>query len=152
MAEGCKVVVRLLPNDLLVSDRSGGDHSNNLPFDQALGLLGVLYLLADCHALAGPQELGEVRVEGLHRDPGHRDCVLVLGPGGQCDTEQLRGELGIFEKHLVKVAHAEEEYLFGILLLGKEVLLHHGCLGRTGVRFTDHHLLVSALEQSERGL
>jgi hypothetical protein len=65
-----------------------------------------------------------------HSAHGHRALPI---PCGECDLQFPGGDLRIFEKELVEVAHAEKQQGIGILALGGRVLAHEGrggCVGR----------------------
>ena len=59
----------------------------------------------------------------MRRHAGHRDIVAQMLPAfGQRDRQRGRGALGVFKKHLVKVAHSKEEQRVGMIGLGGEIL------------------------------
>ena len=99
-----------------------------LAFDGLAFLLGVFQLVADGHAPPGPDELGQVGVEGMVGEPRHRRlaavaAVVALGEG---DAQDAGSHHGIVAVGLVEVAAAEEQQGVGMLGLHREELPHHG--------------------------
>ena len=93
---------------------SGGgaraDDLHHLALDQALGLGGILHLLADGHGQPGLEQAGQVGVEGVvgHAGQGHR--VVALGVAAGQGHAGHRGQgLGVLEEGLVEIAHAEQQ-------------------------------------------
>ena len=59
----------------------------------------------------------------MMRHPSHRDVVAF----GECDVEDGRGNLGVFEEHFVKVTQpVEEENVVRERATDGLVLSHHG--------------------------
>ena len=113
----------------LVGQGSRGDHPDDVALDQSLGQLRVFELLADRRAEAGLDDLGQVRFERRVGEAGHRHGLIALVPiaGGQGDSQQGRGPLGILAEQLVEVSHPEEQQGVGIAGLELAILLHHRC-------------------------
>ena len=131
--DGGEVVVPLFVEDRLLDEGAGGDDADDGAVDEALGLLGILGLLADGDAVAGLEQavdVGRARVVG---DAGHRDAAVALGAGGEHDAEHARGGLRVLVEHLVEVAEAEEEDLVRVLRLDGGILLHQRSGHGTGV-------------------
>ena len=60
---------------------------------------------------------------------GHRNRLARgLAPGRQRDIQQPRRFFGIVEEQLIKITHAVEQQLVGMLCLDAQVLLHHWCV------------------------
>ncbi len=100
--------------------------ARDLAFDDALGLLRVLDLIADGHAVALAHEPREVAVHGVPRQAAHRDrrTVRVLRARGERELEHARRRQRVLVEHLVEVAHPEEDDRVPVLPLGVEVLPH----------------------------
>ena len=111
-----------------VEQRARRDHAHDLAPDDALGLPGILDLLADRDAVALAHEPGEVAVDGVKRHAAHRNrpAGRVLRSRGQRQVERARRDQRVLEEHLVEVAHAKEHDGVAILPLGVVVLAHRG--------------------------
>ena len=123
--DGGEPVVFSRVEDLVVEGHAGRHHLGDPALDDGLGGLGVLELIADGDPVAGPDELGQVVLEGVVREPGefHLGGGAVL-PGGQHDVEHLGRGHGILSERLIEIPHAEEQQ--GIRVLGLDfVVLGH---------------------------
>ena len=109
-----------------VGEGSRRDDANDFTLDDALGFARILDLIADGDAKAFLHEARDVRIDCMKRDAAHRNpaAVCVFGTRGQGQLERPRGQQGVFVKHLVEVAHAEEEDRVAMLLLGVQILPH----------------------------
>ena len=116
------VVLRRLQRRLR-QDRARRHDLDNLALCQPLRLR-VADLLGDGHLVAALDELVDVRLSRMVRHAAHRR-ILPLAAARQRQAELLRDELGIFKEHLIKIAEAEEQDCSRILLLRREILLHH---------------------------
>ena len=127
--DGHQPVIGLIVEERGVQDGPGGDHADDLPLDQALGLGRVLHLLTDGHTISLLDEPGQVAVDGMVWHAAHGDAGLALGGGAgrEHHVHLPRRHLGVLAEHLVKITHAEHDERIGMLLLGRVVLLHHGC-------------------------
>ena len=104
-----------------------GQHPGHFAFDQPLGLLRVLDLIAQRHLVALVQQLAKIFVDGVMRHPAHGHGILRTGvAAGERDLKLPGSDLGVFEKKLEKISHAEEHEGARILSLDPQVLLHHG--------------------------
>jgi len=114
----------------------GGDDADHLALDDSLGRARVFHLLAQRHPKALPHQARDVAGGRVVRHPAHRDglAVLVLRARGERDLERARGDHGVLEEHLVKVAHAEEHERVRMLGLHPVVLLHRRGLLECGRR------------------
>ena len=114
-----------------VDDGAGGDHTDDVPLHQALGLGRVLGLLADGHLVALGDEPGDVAVGGVVGDAAHGDALLrrlglVLVTGGEGQLQLPGGGAGIVAEHLVEIAQAEKENGIRVVGLDFQILAHHG--------------------------
>ena len=108
-----------------LGDRARRHDAHDLAIDRALRLGRVTDLLADRDGLAAAQRAREIRIDGLHGDPGHRyRRATRLAARGQRDVEQARGPARVIEEELVEIAHPVEEQLVRMLRLDAQVLLH----------------------------
>ena len=108
------------------------EHARDLAADDLFGELGILHLFANGDPVALAQQAGEVIVGGVVGHPAHRHRALFISRC-ECDLQFPRGDLRVFKKQLVEVAHAEKQQGVGVLPLGSRVLPHErrsGCLGR----------------------
>ena len=105
---------------------SRGDDAGHLAAHQALGLLGVLDLIADRDLEPGAHQLAQVALERVVRHAAHGR--FVLGPAlarGERDLEDGRGLLRVLVEHLEEVAHAIEQDGVRVLRLHLEVVAQH---------------------------
>ena len=121
-----QVVARARIEQGVVGDRAGGDDARHFAPHEALGLPGVFDLVADRHAQAGGDQLAQVAFELMVGKARHRRRVFALVAAGERQAQHAGGRLGVFEKHLVEVAHAKQQQRIGTRRLGVLVLLHHG--------------------------
>ena len=84
------------------------DDPGHLAAEQPLGRLGVVDLFADGHPAAGGDELGQLRVELVVGEAGHRQGVGALVTAGEREVEQAGGLAGVVAEELVEIAHPEE--------------------------------------------
>ena len=122
------VVPSLLQHGAL-RDGAGGDDPGDLPFHQALGQGRILHLLADGHIVSLGNQSGDVSLAAVIGHAAHGHLILrglVPVPGGQGQIQLFGGQLGVLQKHLVKVAQPEEQDAILVLFLDFQILLHHG--------------------------
>jgi len=102
--------------------------TDDLTANESLGGRRILDLLGDRNPVAGGEQLADVAVEGVMWDAAHRcvDIIVVAAPC-QRNAEHRRGDLGVLEKELVKVAHPIQQQRGSRLLLELEVLAEHRC-------------------------
>ena len=125
--QGAQEVVPLGVEVDVLHHGAGREHAGHLAFDQALGLLGVLDLVAQGHLVALVQELAQVLVDGVVGHAAHGHGVLGAGvAAGQGDLQLPGRGLGVLEEELEEIAHAEEHKGVRVLFLDPQVLLHHG--------------------------
>ena len=123
-------VVTALIEQCFITDRAGSNDAGNLALDRALAGGRIANLLTDDNRLAQFDQLGQIALGGMERDAGHRNRLAAgLAPCGQGDIEQTGGFFRVVVEQFVKVTHAVEQELFGMLLLDAEVLLHHRRVG-----------------------
>jgi len=124
---GRQEVVLTVVEHVVVDGDAGRHQLGDAALHQLLGQLGIFQLVADGHALAGADELGQVRVEGMVGETGHLDGLfLAVGTLGQGDAQYLGSHDGIGRIGFVKVSATEQHH--GVRVLGLEVekLFHHG--------------------------
>ena len=68
-------IARLRVEQRIVGERAGRDDPRHLALHESLGLLRVFDLLANRGAVAGGDDLGQVRIELMVREAGHRHRV-----------------------------------------------------------------------------
>ena len=119
-------VVLLAVEDVAAQHHTRRDQLGDAAFDQLLGQLGILKLVADGHALASPHELGQVGVQGMVRKSGHLGVAAgAVAAPRQCDAQNLAGDDCVLHIGLIEVAAAEQQYRIGMLRLHLEELPHH---------------------------
>ena len=121
-----QVVALLRFESVLFRQRSRRHNAHDATVHNALHMARILQLLADRHLEALAHQPDQVVLRRFDRNArhGHRVRTLVAGRQGQAD---LAGrDHCVLAKHLVKVAHAEEEQSTRRVLLRLVELLHHG--------------------------
>ena len=71
--------------DPVLDDRTWGDHPGHLPSHEPLREACILHLVADRDLVPLSNEAPEVGIDGVVRDPGHRDpdALGVRGSRGE---------------------------------------------------------------------
>ena len=124
---GQKVVLPRFEN-VRVDGRARRYHARHFALHQFLGLARILHLVANRHAEAPPDQLGDVALGGVVGHAAHGNGrALFLVAGGQSDLEFLRGHDRVFKEEFVEVAQAEKQQRVGVALLDGAVLAHQGC-------------------------
>ena len=105
---------------------AGRDDAHHVALDDPLRLRRVLQLLADGHAVALGDELGDVALHRMVRYAAHRRALAAAAVlAGQHQLERLRGGHSVVVKHFVKVAQSKKQDAVRIFALDCEILLHH---------------------------
>lgn len=100
---------------------AGGKNTGQLSADQLAGF-GGLGLIADGDFFAGSEQLSDVVIEGLRRQPGH-GMILAFR---QRETEEARRDDGVVEEHLEEISEAEEQQsILREATFDLKILLHH---------------------------
>ena len=106
--------------------RAGRDEAYDLPAEQLPALGGRAFdLVADRDLEPGPDEPRDVGLDGVVRDPRHRNRSVALLAGGKRDAEESRRGRGVLVEGLVEVAEPEEEETVRIAPLPLPILAHH---------------------------
>ena len=121
------VVVAVVLQHAALDDRTGGNHTDDVPLDKAFCLGGVLHLLADGHLIALSDQARHIALVAVEGHAAHggalRKAALLAGKG----KIQLPGRRdGIVEEHLVKIADAVKKNFVLMLVFDLKILLHHG--------------------------
>jgi len=123
--EGGEQAVAFVIEQSGIGQRAGCDDARHGTFDRPLGQRRIADLLADGDRYPQLDQPRKITIGGMVGDAGHRNRPAGrLAAGGQRQIEQARGPLGIFIKQLVKISHAEEQQLVGMLSLVTKPLLH----------------------------
>ena len=121
-------VVLLAVEDGAAHHHTGGHQLGDAALHQLLGELGVLELVADGHALAGPDELGQIGVERMMRKAGHLGgAAYHTRAPRERDAQNLGGGDRIGTVGLIEVAHTEQQHRIGMLCFHLVELFHHRC-------------------------
>ena len=108
-------------------DRARRDTPHDLALDQALGLFGVLDLLADGDLVALAHELCNVSFRAVVRYATHGRALLLPAVAAGEGQFQLAGDqLGVLKEHLIKVAQTIKQDIILVLVFDLKILLHHG--------------------------
>ncbi len=123
-----EVVVRARIEGVRLEAEPRRDHADDLARHDALDLRRIRHLLADRDLPTLLEELRDVPGGRVVRHAGHRDPfgLARLAARGERDVEELRRDDRVLEEHLVEVAEPKEQDRVRILILGAQVLLHHG--------------------------
>ena len=105
----------------VVGQRPRRHQPRHVALHQSLGLLGVLHLLANRHAVPGGDHPLQVALDAVERHAGHRHA---LRPLRQRDAQRPRRQHRVVVEQLVEVAHAEEQDVAGVLPLEPGELPH----------------------------
>ena len=125
--KGSQKIVVLGLQALRFQDQTGGDDAHHVAPDHALGQFRIFDLLADRYLESPVDELGDVGGGGMVGETAQGDGVLaVLVARGQGNLQDLGSGQGVFEEHLIEVAHPEEKDAVGIAFLDFRVLPHGG--------------------------
>jgi len=132
--DGRQVVGPLFVQELWLDDGAGGDDARHRAGDQPLA--GDLPdLLGDGDAVALVDEAGDVPLDGVVGDAGHRHPhPLGDRARGQDQVELAGGDLGVLVERLVKIAQPEKDDRVRVLGLDLEILFayrgyfSHGCV------------------------
>ena len=103
----------------------------NAALDQFLGKLGVFQLVADGHFESGPNQFGEVILQGVMRKTSHSHRSFF--PVGFLSLDQAQhpgGRNGIVRIAFIEVSHPVQEESFGVLCLHLEIMTQHGGIFR----------------------
>ncbi len=132
---GAEIVIGLFVEQVGFDEGAGGDDADDLPLHQILGQLRVLHLLADRHLIALFDEAADIGFGGMVGDAAHGSPLLLSAvPPGEGEIQLLGYQLGVLEKHLVKIPQTVEQDEVGVLIFYVEILLHHGGHGQTSER------------------
>ena len=125
---GCQEVVFLVVQHIVVDRDTGGHQFSNASLHQLLGQFGVFQLVADGYTLAGPDQLGQVGVQGMVRKSGHLDGLpsFAVVAFGQGNAQDVGGHYGVGRIGFVEIPATEKHDGIGMLGLQVEKLLHHG--------------------------
>ena len=122
---GAEVVVGPALQSLVVHAHTGRYQLGYSPLHQPFGLLGVFELVADGHALPGPHEFGQIRVQRVVREAGQRRFGSRAGPAlGERNIQQPGRRDGILAEGFVKITHPKQQQRPRVLLLELIVLPH----------------------------
>ena len=104
-------------------------HPYHLPLYDPLGFPGIFHLFAYGNTLALPDKPGNIGCCRMEGNSAHGNRIFtLLVPGGKGYFQDFGCGYGIFEKHLVKIAHPVKKYAVRVLALDFKILLQHGCL------------------------
>lgn len=117
----------LFVQKLVFRGHAGRNHPHHLPPDNALCRFGVFNLLAEGHPVACADHFGQIAAQGMVGHPAHGHFGLVIpAPGRQGDPHNPGAQLGVVQKHLVKIADPIKEHSVRILRFHLQILLEHG--------------------------
>ena len=109
-----------------VENNARRDDPDHIPLHKSFGFRWILHLFADGDPEAPFNETGHITLGRMVGDTAHGNGLFVFFvSGGQGDVEYARGDLSVFKKHLIEIAHAVKEDGIGVLLLDRKILLNH---------------------------
>ena len=119
-------VVLLVVQHRILHGHTWGHQFRDAALDQFLRQLRIFQLVADGHTLASPDELWQIGVQRMVREPRHLVALVVaVVTVGQRDAEYLRGNDGVLAIGLVEVAATKQQQRLRVLGLEVEKLFHH---------------------------
>ena len=125
--DAAQVVVAVVLEHAVLNDGAGGDHTDHVPLDQALGQGGVLHLLADGHLVPFGDQARHVAFVAVERHAAHGGALFLPAvPAGQGQFQFLGREDCVVVEHFVEVAQPEEQNLVLMLFFQFKILRHHG--------------------------
>ena len=125
----CQKRIFLVGQDIVSEHHARCYEFYDAALDQTFDRLGILQLLADGYALARPDELGQIDVDGVVRESGKFDIRGgTVGAPRERDAQNRTRGYGILAECLVEVTYAEEQYCVGMHGLDLVILFHQGCL------------------------
>ncbi len=124
---GSQIIVGPFIEHKIFNNRPGADDTDNFAFDNAGGLLRVFNLLAYGHFITAADETRQVIIDGVIRDPAHRDLLLPAVTGSQYDFQFPCSQYRIFKEHFVKITQSEKQDCILMIGFDFQVLFDHGC-------------------------
>ena len=131
LGTGRQIIVASGIKQRVLTQRPGGDDTHDRAANDrlrtALFSLGrIFHLLADGHAMPGPDQARQVLLGGMNRNAGHWNrLTFILTTLGQGDIETCRGCNGIIKKQFVEISHPEKQEAIRILRLCRMPLGQH---------------------------
>ena len=123
---GRQVVVAAFVEHTAFQHGTRRHHPDDLALHQAFGGGGILHLLAYGDLVPLGDQPGDIRFRRVIRHAAHRRTLRLaaLAPG-QRQFQFAGRQLGIVEKHLVKIAQPVKQNAPRVFFLGFQILLHH---------------------------
>ena len=123
--DGCKEIVLLMREYIVIGRYAGSDQFGNTAFDQRFGLFRIFQLVAYGHALAGSYQFGQIGIQRMMRKAGQFDKLgSSVGTPCQRYPQDLGSHDGILRKCFVEISHPEEQDSIRVFLLDLKVLAH----------------------------
>ena len=125
---GTEEVVLLIVQHGVLHGHTRCHQFGDATLDELLGQLGVFQLVADGHAPASPDELGQISVEGMMRKTRHLVALVIsIVAMCQCDAQYLCSHYGIVAIGLIEIAATKQQQRLRVFRLEVEKLFHHRC-------------------------
>ena len=119
-------VVFLVVQHRILHGHTGRHEFRNTAFYQLFSQLGVFQLVADGHTFACSDEFGQIGVQRMMRKASHLVALVVaIITVCQRNTQDARGNDGVFAVRLVEVATTKQQQGLRIFCLEVEELFHH---------------------------
>ena len=120
---GGQEIVALLVQQRRFHRRAGSNHAHHVPFHQPLAGRRVGKLLADGDLVPLLHQPGQVTVQGMGGNAGHRHLQALAHAAGRKDNFQRLGSgLGVVVESLVEVAQAEKHDGVGVGMFDFQIL------------------------------
>ena len=124
--DGTEEIVFLVVQHVIAQRHTRRHQFCDASFDEFFCQFRIFQLIANRHALASSDELGQVGVEGVVRKSCHLVAfVIAVVTMGEGDTQYLCGNDGILAIRLVEVATTEQQQSLRVFCLEVEELFHH---------------------------
>ena len=115
---------------------SGSDDADYFPPDYALGGAGILHLFADSDFVAVFHKTGQITVYCVIGYAAHGSALRKTAAfSGECQFKLPGNSDSVVKKHFVEITETVKEQTVRILMLGAQIVLHHGreLLHKSGV-------------------
>ena len=130
LPDGGQQIILTFLQQRFIADSSGGHNANDFAFNRPFSGRRIANLFANGHRLPLINQLGEIVLHRMMRDPGHRNRFACGSAAfGQRDIKQLRCAFRIVIEEFVKITHPVKQQDLRMLGFQLEILLHHGRMG-----------------------
>ena len=136
-----QIIVLARLEHLRVDSGAGRDHARHIPLHEVLRPSRVFHLVADGHAEALADQLGDISFRRMKRHAAHRDGdAFFLIARSQRDLQLASGDDRVLKEKLIEVPQAEQQKRVRVALLDAAVLAHQRSRKLTHkARYSSHY-------------